>query len=62
MKDQYIKSWLNFKTKDNQVRIIMSKIHRSIKDGQFHKLNHQEIEQFNQAREAWFEFLQSARK
>lgn len=62
MKDQYIKSWLNFKIKDNQVRILMNKIHRSIKDGQFYKLSGQEIEQFNQAREAWFDFLRSARK
>jgi hypothetical protein len=59
---QYIKSWLDFKTKDNQVRLIMSQIHRSIKNGQPHRLSTEEIEQFNQAREAWFKFLRVARR
>jgi hypothetical protein len=62
MHGQYIKSWRNFNDKEKQVRLIISRIHRSIKKQEPYLLTPEEISRFNQAREAWYEFLSVARR
>ena len=63
MQKQYLQAWRKYKEKDKQVRLILSKIHRSVKDHEApYRLSKRDIEQCNQAREAWFEFLRVARR
>jgi len=60
---QYRTAWEEFKAKDRQTRLIISKIYRSASTGQTpYLLSREEIVKFNQAREAWFEFLRVARR
>lgn len=63
MQSQYQAAWEKFKSKDSQARLILTRIHRAAKQpGRPYLLSPEDISVFNQAREAWFEFLRVARR
>ncbi|HEX9679247.1 MAG TPA: hypothetical protein VGA08_01390 [Candidatus Saccharimonadales bacterium] len=63
MKDQYRQALEKFKQKDTKARLIMNRLHRSLKsDHKPYLLSAADIRTVNEAREAWFEFLRFGRK